>query len=159
MSDLWFPRSIKPLTSKTYSMSRGSNVLATAVQGGIARQALKYTLEPVPFNLNFIVSPNGYAALLNFYDVAINHGANSFKMNLDSGTGIEEHQVYIKPGTFKANKPNHNNWYVSFTATAEVTPSQNEACTSLYELYDCYGDQSCDIINGFESFVTSGVFE
>ena len=63
-------------------MSRGSNVLATPVQGGNARQALKYSLEPVPFILNFTLSDNGYAALLNFYDVAISHGTNSFKMNL-----------------------------------------------------------------------------
>ena len=158
MGDKWFPRSIKPLTSKTYSMSRGSNVQAQAVQGGVARQALKYTLEPVPFILNFVVSDLGYNALLNFYDVGIDHGANSFKMNLDSGTGIEEHQVYIKPNTFKATRPSHNNWYVSFTATAEVTPSQNELCDNLYQLYDCYGDQSCEIINGFEGFVTGSYF-
>ena len=88
MGDKFFPRSIKPLTNKTYSMSRGSNVLETPVQGGIARQALNYSTEPVPFILNFILSDNGYAALLNFYDVVINHGANSFKMMLDSGTGI-----------------------------------------------------------------------
>ena len=159
MGDKWFPRSIKPLTNKTYSMSRGSNVLATAVQGGNARQALRYSLEPVPFILNFTLSDLGYSSLLNFYDVAINHGANSFKMNLDSGTGIVEHQCLIKPGTFKANRPSHNNWYVSFTATAEVTPSQNEICDNLYQLYDCYGEQSCDILNGFESFVTGSYFE
>lgn len=159
MSDYWFPQNIKPLTNKTYSMARGSNVREQAVQGGIARQSLKYTLEPVPFQLNFILSNNGYAALLNFYDVVINHGANSFKMNLDSGTGVVEHQVYIKPNTFKSNMPSYNNWYVSFTATAKVTPSQLETCTSLYELYSCYGEQSNAIIDGFESFVTGPYFE
>ena len=159
MGDKYFPRSIKPLTNKTYSMSRGSNVLQLPVQGGIARQSLKYTLEPVPFTLNFTLSDNGYRALLQFYDITIAHGANSFKMSLDSGTGIEEHQVYIKPNTFKANRPSHNNWYVSFTATAEVTPSQNEACDNLYQLYDSHGEQSCDIINGLESFVEGLYFE
>jgi hypothetical protein len=158
MGDKFFPRSIKPLTSKTYSMSRGSNVFQTPTQGGIARQALKFTLEPVPFSLNFILSDNAYAALLNFYDVAINHGANSFKMNLDSGTGILEHQCFIKPGTFKANRPSHNNWFVNFTATAEVTPSQNEVCDNLYQLFDCYGDQSNDVLNAFEDFVTGSYF-
>lgn len=159
MGDKWWPRSIKPLTSKTYSMSRGSNVLSTPVQGGLARQALNYTLEPVPLILNFIVSDLACKVILQFYDVTLNHGANSFKMNLDSGTGIEEHQVYIKPNTFKATRPSQNNWYVSFTATAEVTPSQNEVCDNLYQLYDCYGDQSCDIINSLESFVQGGYFE
>jgi len=159
MGDFYFPRPIKPLTNKTYSMSRGANVFQTPTQGGVARQALKHTLEPVPFSLNFILSDFQYKILLQFYDITINHGANSFKMNLDSGTGIEEHQCFIKPGTFKANRPSHNNWYVNFTATAEVTPSQNEVCDKLYQLYDCYGDQSCDIINAFEGFVTGSYFE
>lgn len=159
MSDAWFPRSIKPLTNKTYAISRGSNVLETPVQGGLARQALRYTLEPVPFTLNFTLSDNAFNALLQFYDVTINHGANSFKMMLDSGTGIVEHQVYIKRNSFKANRPSHNNWYVAFTATAEVTPSQLEVCDNLYQLWDCYGEQSCDILNGFENFVTGSYFE
>lgn len=159
MGDKWFPRSIKPLTNKTYALSRGSNVFETPTQGGIARQALRYTLEPVPFQLNFIISDNGYAALLQFYDVAINHGANSFKMMLDSGTGIVEHQCYIKPNTFKSTRPSHNNWYVAMTMAAEVTPSQNEVCDNLYQLYDCYGEQSCDILNGFESFVKGSYFQ
>lgn len=153
MGDKWFPRSIKPLTSKNYSTSRGSNVDQVNVGGGLPRIGLDATLESPPFNLNFILSDNGYAALLNFYDAAINHGANSFKMNLDSGTGIVEHQCYIKPGSFKASRPSHNTWYVAMTVLAEVTPSQNELCDNLYQLYDCYGEQSCEILNSFEAFV------
>lgn len=159
MGDFFFPRPIKPLTNKTYSMSRGSNVLDTQVQGGNFRQALKYTLEPVPFILNFILSDFQYKIVLQFYDITLNHGSNSFKMMLDSGTGVVEHQCNIKGGTFKANKPSHNVWYLSFTAVAEVTPSQNEVCDNLYSLYDCYGEQSCDVLNAFESFVEGPYFE
>lgn len=154
MSDFYFPRSIKPLTNKTYSMSRGSNVLESPVQGGLARQSLRYTLEPVPFTLNFIMCDMAYQAFLQFYDITINHGANSFKMMLDSGTGIVEHQVYIRRNTLKANRPSHNNWYVAFTATAEVTPSQLEVCDNLYQLWDCYGDGSYAILNAFEDYAT-----
>ena len=153
MSDYWFPRSIKPLTNKTYAMSRGSNVLETPVQGGIARQSLRYTLEPVPFTLNFVMSELQYSIFLSFYDGAIRHGGDSFKMNLDSGTGIAEHQVNIVPNTLKASKPAGCNWYVGFTALAEVTPSQLEACDALYNLYQCYGDQSEALIQSFEDFV------
>ena len=159
MSNFWWPQSIKPLTNKTYAMSRGSNVQGTQVQGGLARQALKYSLEPVPFTLNFILSDNAYRALLQFYDITLNHGANSFKMMLDSGTGIVEHQCLIKPGSFKANRPSHNTWYLGVTVTAEVTPSQNETCDNLYQLWNCYGEQSCEIINGFEAFVKGSYFE
>ena len=159
MGDKWFPRTIKPLTNKTYSMSRGGNVIETPVAGGIARQALNYSTEPVPFSLNFIMSNLQYKVFLNFYDVAIDHGANSFKMNLDSGQGIVDHQVYIKRNSVKANKPSFNNWYVTFTATAEVTASQLDVCDNLYQLYDCYGEESCALINGFEAFVTGSYFE
>lgn len=152
MSDYWFPRTIKPLTSKTYSLSRGSNVVETPTQGGVARQALNYTLEPVPFTLNFTMSDNAHMAFMQFYDVTINHGANSFKMMLDSGTGIVEHQVYIKANTLKQNRPFDGAWYVSFTATAEVTPSQLEVCDNLYQLWDCYGEGTCELINAFEDF-------
>ena len=140
-------------------MSRGSNVASSAVQGGVSRQSLKYTLEPVPFTLNFILTDLGYKALLQFYDITINHGTNSFKMMLDSGTGIVEHQVNIKPNTFKGDRPAHGSWYVSFTAIAEVTPSQNEVCDNLYQLYSCYGEQSYDLLNAFEGFVTGSYFE
>ena len=153
MSDFWWPRSIKPLTNKNYSTQRGSNVLQVNVSGGLPRIGLDTTLESPPFNLNFILSDVGYNAFLNFYDVAINHGANSFKMMLDSGTGIVEHQCYIKPGSIKASKPSHGNWYLAATVLAKVTPSQNETCSNLYELYDCYGEQSFDVINGLENFV------
>ena len=158
MGNKWWPRSVKPLVNKTYALSRGSNVFDTPVQGGISRTALRYTLEPVPFILNFSTSQLGHKAVLNFYDTVINHGANSFKMNLDSGYGVEEHQVRIKAGTFKDSKVSSNVWYIAFTAVAEVTSSQLETCPNLYELYDCYGEQSCDILNGFESFVKGSYF-
>ena len=152
MSDFWFPRTIKPLTNKSYSTSRGGNVLQTNVQGGLPRIALDVTLESPVFQLNFILSNLGYQSLLNFYDVSLNHGANSFKMNLDSGSGIVEHQCYIVPGKFRASKPSHNTWVVALSMIAEVTPSQLEDCAALYQLYDCHGEGSLRLINLFESF-------
>ena len=153
MGDKWFPSSIKPLVNKTYSLSRGTNVMQSKVDGGMPRFNLDRTLEPVPFTLNFVMSDFHYGVFLSFYDGAINHGGDSFKMNLDSGTGITEHQVNILPNTLKASKPAGCNWYVGFTALAEVTPSQLEACDALYNLYQCYGDQSAALIQSFEDFV------
>ena len=123
MGDSVWPPTIKPLTSKTYATSRGSNVLNTPVSGGLPRIALDATLESPPFTLNFILSDLGYQAILNYYDVTLNHGANSFKMQLDSGQGIEEHLVNITPGTWKASRPSHGTWYLAFNAIAETTSS------------------------------------
>jgi hypothetical protein len=152
MSDYWWPRSIKPLTNRDYSFSRGSNVLDTQVQGGPSRVSLDATLEPVVFNINIIVSQVGMQAFLNFYDVTLNHGANSFKMMLDSGTGIVEHQCRIVPNTFKTSRPSLTSWQATVKVVAEVTPSQLGSCDNLYQLYDCYGDGTCDILKALEDF-------
>jgi hypothetical protein len=80
-------------------------------------------------------------------------------MQLNSGTGIVDHQCIIKTNTFKAVRPSHNSWSVSMSVLAELTPSQEEVCDNLYQLYSCYGEQSIDIINGFETFVLGAYFE
>ena len=152
MGDKWFPQAIKPLTNKTYAFSRGTNVLQTKVDAGMPRFNLDRTFEPVPFTLNFLMSNLKFQVFLSFYDGVINHGGDSFKMYLDSGTGIVEHQVNIVPGTLKQNKPSACNWVVSFTALAQVTPSQLDACSSLYDLYECYGEQSSDLLAALEGF-------
>lgn len=124
MTDKWFPRSIKPLTNKTYAMSRGANIKQTPVQGGIARQSLRSRREAVPFQLSFSLDCVGYKALLQFYDIVINHGSDTFKMMLDSGTGVAEHICYIQNNTFKSSLVSGDNWHVTFTAIATTTPSQ-----------------------------------
>lgn len=153
MSDFWFPRLIVPLTNKTYAMSRGGNIISSPVQGGIPRQRKRFSYDNVPFTLNFSMSDYLYTVFLQFYDHVIDGGSNSFKMMLDSGTGIVEHQVIISGG-FKATRPYHDRWYVSFTATATVTPSQLDVCTNLYELSQCYNEKElAGVICGLESFV------
>lgn len=158
MSDLWFPRTIKPLINRTYATSRGSNVKRVDVDGGLPRVGLKTTYDSPEFTLNFVLSKVGYQAFLSFYDGAINHGANSFKMMLDSGTGIVEHQCYIVPNTIKVNRPADNYWVMSLDMIAEVTPSQVDSCPNLYDLYDCYGDGVCDIVQGLEDFIKGIVY-
>lgn len=158
MSDLWFPRTIKPLTNKTYASSRGSNLIQANVEGGLPRISLDTTLESPEFTLNFILSNLAYQAFLSFYDGAINHGSNSFKMMLDSGTGIVEHQCYIRPGSVKVNKPSNGSWVLSLNMIAEVTPSQLDPCPNVYAIYDCYGDQTCQILNDLEQIVREIVY-
>ena len=158
MTDFWFPRSIKPLINKAYSTSRGSNVKRIDVDGGLPRLGLKTTLESPEFTLNFIMSKLQYQAFLSFYDGAINHGASSFRMMLDSGTGIVQHQCYILPNSIKVSKPSDGSWVVSMNMLAEVTPNQLDSCSNLYELYDCYGGETCNLILALEDFVVSSVY-
>jgi hypothetical protein len=153
MSDINFPSNIKPLTNRNYSFARGSNVVAAKV-GGLPRMGLDLTIEAVEFSLNFIMTDYQYQVFLMFYDSKINHGANSFNMNLDSGNGIEVHQCFIKPGTYRSVRPSHGTWSVSFTVIAEDTSSQlGDLCTNLFDLNECYGNDLPCIITGLSEVV------
>ncbi len=149
MSDVNFPSNIKPLTNKNYSFSRGSNVVSSAV-GGMPRLGLDLTIEPVTFSLNFILSDYQYQILLMFYDSKINHGANSFNMELNAGNGIETHQCIISPGTWKPVRPSHGTWSVSFSVIAESTSSQlGDVCTNLFDLNECYGNSLPTVLDNY----------
>lgn len=154
MGDVTFPSNIKPLLNKSYGLSRGSNVVASAV-GGIPRQGLDLTIEAVPFPLNFTLSDYKYQILTMFYDSKINHGTNSFNMQLDSGNGVEEHQCIITAGTFKATKPSHGTWYVSFTVMAESTSSQLSLCSNLFDLNECYGHSLSTVLAGYAPIISA----
>jgi hypothetical protein len=140
MSDIFWPQSIKPLTSKSYGFSRGSNIISTPTGGGLPLMGLDLTLESVPFSLNFTLSAFELQIFNIFYDSKINHGTNSFKMLLDSGNGIQEHQCNIVPNTMKVSLPVDGTWYLALTLVAQSTSSQlGEECPNLYDLYECYG--------------------
>ncbi len=153
MSDYAWPNDIKPLISKNYSTSRGANVVATPVTSGLPRQGLNTTLESPPFNLNFSLTNLEMQVLLSFYDGPLNHGANSFKMNLDSGMGIEEHQCKIVPGTWNPVKPNNGRWYLALTVVAEVTSSQLDTSTAVYDLYAVYGTTLPAVLAGLQPII------
>ena len=153
MADVSFPSAIRPLTSKNYSTSRGGNVLASPVAGGLPRIGLDKSLEAPVFSLNFSLSNLQYQVLLNFYDLILNHGANSFEMQLDSGNGLEPHQCNIVPGTWRVSKPVDCVWYLACSVQAEVTSSQLETCTNLFDLYTCYGDTLRPVIDGLQPII------
>lgn len=156
MSDINFPSNIIPLTSRNYSLSRGSNVVQNPIAGGVPRSGLNLTIEAVTFSLNFILSDYQNQIFLMFYDSKINHGANSFNMNLDSGNGIEVHQCTIKAGTYKSVKPSHGTWSISFSVIAESTSSQlGDLCTNLFDLNECYGNSLPSILAGLQPPVES----
>ena len=103
--------------------------------------------------MNFVLSDLQYQVCLNFYDAKINHGANSFKMKLDSGNGIEEHQCYIKPKSWRVTRPSHGSWYLAFSVIAETTSTQLNDCSNVYDLYECYGGTICDVMNGMDNLL------
>lgn len=132
--------SLRPIVSKGYSQTRGSNIWRTEVQGGLPRQGRDTYFEPVPISVTLVVSSLGRRAFYSFLN-NIDGGASSFIMPHDTGMGIEDHQILIT-STISDSTDDGKNWVITFTATAERTAIQEDTCLTknLPDLYGCYGD-------------------
>jgi hypothetical protein len=140
MSNHVFPAALKPIVSKGYSYSRGSNVFRSEVTGGLPRQGRDTYFEPVPFNVTLVVSALGNQTFQSFL-TKISGGADSFVMALDSGLGIKDHQCLITSAV-NIDTSDGINWNIAFTLMAERTDIQEETCltANLPDLFGCYGD-------------------
>lgn len=140
MGSLNFPASLRPIVSKGYSYSRGSNIYRNTVQGGLPRQGRDTYFEPVPIEVNLVTSALGNQVFQSFLN-NIHGGADSFNMVLDTGLGLQVHQVIIT-SSIGINTTDGINWNINFTATAERTAIQEDTCltANLPDLYGCYGD-------------------
>ena len=132
--------SLRPIVSKGYSQTRGSNIWRTEVQGGVPRQGRDTYFEPVPISVTLVVSSLGRQAFYSFLN-NIDGGASSFIMPHDTGLGLEDHQVLIT-SDISDSTDDGKNWVITFTATAERTAIQEDTCLTknLPDLYGCYGD-------------------
>lgn len=149
MSDLRFPASLKPIVSKGYSQTRGSNIWRSEVQGGLPRQGRDTYFEAVPISVTLVVSSLGRQAFYSFLN-NISGGADSFVMAHDSGLGIQDHQVLIT-STINDSTDDGKNWVLSFTATAERTAIQQDTCltANLPDLFGCYGEGLRGFLNAY----------
>lgn len=155
MSDKRFPASLKPIVSKGYSYTRGSNIWRNTVAGGVPRQGRDTFFEPVPFSVTLVMSALGNQAFQSFLNI-INGGADSFVMALDSGLGIADHQCFIT-STIGISSDDGINWVATFTITAERTTIQEESClaSNLPDLYGCYGDCLGSFLRTYASYQTT----
>lgn len=142
MSDLYFPRSLKPVVSKGYSMTRRNNVWSVDLAGGGVRQGRDTYYDVFPISVTLITSALGRQAFLSFLE-KVDGGASSFWMAHDFGMGIEDYQVTIT-STIAESTEDGINWTITFTATAEKSPFQDQEnqclINNLPDLYGCYGD-------------------
>lgn len=142
MGDLNFPASLKPVVNRGYSYTRGSNVYRNQVGGGLPRAGRDTYFEAVPVSIALVTSALGNQSFQSFLN-QIHGGADTFNMILDTGLGLQSHQVMITSGSINIESPDGKNWYINFTATAERTQIQEDTCLTqnLPDLFGCYGDQ------------------
>lgn len=147
--------SLRPIVSKGYSQTRGSDIWRTEVQGGLPRQGRDTYFEPVPISVTLVVSSLGRQAFYSFLN-NIDGGASSFIMPHDTGMGIEDHQVLIT-STISDSTDDGKNWVISFTATAERTAIQEDTCLTknLPDLYGCYGDHLGSFMKIYANYETT----
>lgn len=147
--------SLRPIVSKGYSQTRGSNIWRTEVQGGLPRQGRDTYFEPVPISVTLVVSSLGRQAFYSFLN-NIDGGASSFIMPHDTGMGIEDHQVLIT-STISDSTDDGKNWVITFTATAERTAIQEDTCLTknLPDLYGCYGDRLGSFLKIYANYETT----
>ena len=155
MGDLYFPASLKPIVNKGYSYSRGSNIYRNTVQGGLPRQGRDTYFEPVPIQVNLVTSALGNQVFQSFLN-NIHGGADSFNMTLDTGLGLQVHQVMIT-SDISVNSDDGINWNIGFTATAERTAIQEDTCltANLPDLYGCYGDFLGGFLKAYGEYMTT----
>ena len=147
--------SLRPIVSKGYSQTRGSNIWRTEVQGGLPRQGRDTYFEPVPISVTLVVSSLGRQAFYSFLN-NIDGGASSFIMPHDTGLGIEDHQVLIT-SDISDSTDDGKNWVITFTATAERTAIQEDTCLTknLPDLFGCYGDYLGSFLKIYANYQTT----
>ena len=158
MSSLIFPATLKPIVSKNYGQTRGSNIWRSEVHGGQVRQGRDTYYEPVPISVTLVVSKLGRQAFWNFIR-QIDGGASSFQMDHDTGNGIEPHNVLIT-STISESTSTGTYWTIQFTATAERTSIQedSEFGDVIVDLFSAYGDGLNAFIDYYAQYVTTPQF-
>jgi len=159
MSDILFPKRLKPIVSKGYSCSRLSNITRVDVQNGAPRQARDSYFESVPYSINVLC--RSVIARQAFWDfiAQIDGGASSFIMPIDSSMGPADHLCWITSAINESTSDNIN-WEIGFTVTAERTYDQEDPWQGqALAAYDAFGDEAVSTINSLYSFVNNPPFK
>jgi len=151
---VYFPATIKPVTSQGYGFGTPDNVLSVETMGGNPIQVLDYRIGPVVVSCTIVGNRQVRSVMSDFYYGKIQSGAGKFYMNLDTGLGIEEHICSIVPGSMKFDGGRDPLWVISFDVRAETTPAQSAPFGgNLSDLYAVYGDDTNALLEALNQLV------
>ena len=157
MSERIFPAALKPIVSKGYGYTRGGNIWRSQVQGGLPRQGRDTYYCTIPISVTLVLDALGHH-VFELFITSISGGADSFQMNLDTGNGIEPHNVLIT-SDINTQTQDGINWVISFTATAERTSVQDEDfAEALPPLYGEYGDSLMSFLDQYAIYCSTPNF-
>lgn len=149
-----FPSNIKPSVSQGYGFNAPNNVIEQPLTGGSPLLILDTKYGYVDFNVTIIGTLLKQQAFNDFYVNKIDRGSGKFTMMLDSGNGLEEHICQIVPSSLQQNAPNDPTRIMSMVIRAERTPFQDDPYGGgLAELYETYGENLPEILDGLAEFV------
>ena len=140
------PRDLYPVTSPSgYSHGSAGGVSRTQVEGGFNRYALDFERGVQQFNVALACTAGHYQIWTLFFYNIIKKGALSFDMPLDSGSGLQTHNVNIIPNSVSVNETDGNNFVVTFQVEAESSAYDFDAdgtaaALAIWENGDDLGD-------------------
>lgn len=139
------PSQFKPIFG-SYSYGGPGGVVRTEVPGGANRYALQFDRGMQKWNVTLHISDAANSAWVAFYHYVIKKGAITFQMNLDSGFGLEPHNVNIIPETYSASSTEFGRHVISFVCEGEssVYRMTEADAIAIVEMYSLYGDGLAD---------------
>lgn len=150
------PSGMKPVV-QGYSIGAPDGVMRSEVGGGLARYAMQWDRGVQQYRVTLILSAVQFSVWTTFFHHIIKKGALAFDMDLNSGYGMQPHNVSILPGSYSATPTGGGQyvlWTVTFIVEAESTAysmstADAEAMLALYELE---GDQSSALLARISQF-------
>lgn len=99
-----------------YSHGGPAGIARTEVAGGSSRYIRQWDGGAQQFSCSLILDKTQYSVWSAWYHQVIKKGAIAFDMLLDSGLGLQPHNVNIVPGSYTVSAVDGANLRVSFTA-------------------------------------------
>lgn len=143
MTTINLPRDLYPVTSPSgYSHGAAGGVSRTQVEGGFNRYALEYDRGVQLFNVALACTASHYQVWTLFFYNIIKKGALSFNMPLDSGAGLQQHEVNIIPQSVNVTETDGNNFVVTFQVEADSSAYDfdDEATEAVLSIWETRGD-------------------
>lgn len=108
------------VAAQGYGYGGPTGARRTEVAGGRGRYGLNYYGGTSQFAVTLVIPPEVHRIWTLFYHRRIALGTLPFLLDIDSGMGIEPHEVNIVPDTYSVTV-NQTVWIVTFTVEARAS--------------------------------------